>query len=118
MPVYSMTGYATAQSQPPGPDTATPAGTPALGLEIRSVNSRFLDLGFRLSDELRPAEPALRELIAGRVKRGKVELRAWIEGRGDGALRAPGMAEMQKLIAAQDQVLRSEEHTSELQSQR
>jgi len=105
MPVYSMTGYATAQSQPPGPDTPSPAGLPTLGMEIRSVNSRFLDLGFRLSDELRAAEPALRELIGARLKRGKVELRAWIEGRGDNTLRVPGMMEMQKLIAIQDQVL-------------
>ena len=105
MSVYSMTGYATAQSQPPGPDTPAPAGTPLLGIEIRSVNSRFLDLGFRLSDELRPAEPALRELIGARVKRGKVELRAWIEGRGEQGLRQPGMAELQKLINVQDQVL-------------
>ncbi len=105
MPVYSMTGYATAQSQAAGADSSTPAGTPALGIEIRSVNSRFLDIAFRLSDELRPAEPALRELIGARVKRGKVELRAWIEGRGENALRVPAMAEMQKLIGVQDQVL-------------
>ncbi len=105
MPVYSMTGYATAQSQPPGPDTPPTAGTPVLGMEIRSVNSRFLDLGFRLSDELRPAEPALRELISARVKRGKVEVRAWIEGRSEQGLRQPGMAELQKLIGVQDQVL-------------
>ncbi len=105
MPVYSMTGYATAQSQPAGPDTPSPAGMPVLGMEIRSVNSRFLDLGFRLSDELRPAEPALRELIGARIKRGKVELRAWIEGRGEQGLRQPGMAELQKLINVQDQVL-------------
>jgi len=104
MPVYSMTGYATAQSQPPGPDTPA-TGLPTLGLEIRSVNSRFLDLGFRLLDELRPAEPALRELITARLKRGKVELRAWIEGRSDNTLRVPGMLEMQKLISMQDQVL-------------
>ena len=105
MPVYSMTGYATAQSQPAGPDTPSPAGMPVLGMEIRSVNSRFLDLGFRLSDELRPAEPALRELIGARLKRGKVELRAWIEGRSEQGLRQPGMAELQKLINVQDQVL-------------
>ena len=78
---------------------------PGLGVEIRSVNSRFLDLGFRLSDELRPAEPALRELISARVKRGKVEVRAWIEGRSEQGLRQPGMAELQKLIGVQDQVL-------------
>jgi uncharacterized protein (TIGR00255 family) len=47
-----------------------------LGLEIRSVNSRFLDLTFRLPDELRPFEPALRELLTAKLKRGKVEVRA------------------------------------------
>ena len=82
MPVYSMTGYATTQSQPAETDLPTPAASAVLGMEIRSVNSRFLDISLRLSDELRPAEPALRELIGARIKRGKVEVRAWIEGRG------------------------------------
>ncbi|WP_460563919.1 YicC/YloC family endoribonuclease [Hydrogenophaga aquatica] len=104
MPVYSMTGYATAQSQPPQGEAAVTPAAPALGMEIRSVNSRFLDLTFRLSDELRPVEPALRELIGARIKRGKVEVRAWIEGRADNALRAPGVPELQKIAAVQDQI--------------
>jgi uncharacterized protein (TIGR00255 family) len=104
MPVYSMTGYATGHSQPPGQDTLASATTPVLGMEIRSVNSRFLDLSFRLSDDLRPAEPALRELLAGRLKRGKVEVRAWVEGRTDSGLRPPSPAELQRLVALQDQV--------------
>lgn len=99
MPVYSMTGYATGQLALPGTDTG-----PTLGLEMRSVNSRFLDLGFRLSDELRSAEPALRELITGQLRRGKVEVRAWVEGRNDGGLRAPAPLELQKLLGLQDQV--------------
>lgn len=104
MPVYSMTGYATVQSQPPGDTPTSPVSAPVLGMEIRSVNSRFLDLSFRLSDELRSNEPALRELISARVKRGKVEVRAWIEGRSDNALRAPNTAELQKLVGLQDQI--------------
>jgi uncharacterized protein YicC (UPF0701 family) len=100
-----MTGYATAQSQPADTDLPTPAASAVLGMEIRSVNSRFLDISLRLSDELRPAEPALRELIGARIKRGKVEVRAWIEGRSDHALRQPSMAELQKLIGVQDHVL-------------
>src|SRR5215210_3682461 len=86
MPVYSMTGYASAQHSPgtaaaghEGGKLATPA---RLGLEIRSVNSRFLDLSFRLGEELRAHEPGLRELITGRIKRGKVEVRANVEGTG------------------------------------
>lgn len=100
MPVYSMTGYATAQ----GGGDAQVAGSPLIGLEIRSVNSRFLDLSLRLSDELRATEPALRERLTARVRRGKVELRAWVEGRGEQALRPPAAAELQRLLAAQEQV--------------
>ena len=47
----------------------------ALALELRSVNSRYLDVQCRMSEELRAAEPMLRELIASRVTRGKVECR-------------------------------------------
>lgn len=85
MPVYSMTGYASALSGAPknpdetvqkGDDTA-PAGKPGAtaGVEIRSVNSRFLDLVFRLPDDLRGLEPAFRELLASQFRRGKIELR-------------------------------------------
>lgn len=105
MPVYSMTGYATAQSQPPESDTPPQTPPPVLGMEIRSVNSRFLDMTLRLSDELRPNEPALREIISSRIKRGKVEVRAWIEGRGDNSLRTPTPLELQKVVGLQDQVL-------------
>ena len=61
-----MTGYA--------------AGTADLArgrvsVELRSVNSRYLDIQCRIAEELRAAEPALRELIASRVTRGKIECR-------------------------------------------
>ncbi len=104
MPVYSMTGYATGHSQPEVAEGSTPASTPKLGMEIRSVNSRFLDLSFRLSDDLRPNEPALREAISSRIKRGKVEVRAWIEGRADHGLRTPAPAELQKLASLQEHI--------------
>lgn len=61
-----MTGYAVTTR-----DTA--AGT--ITLELRSVNSRFLDLQFRINDELRTVEPLLRESITARLVRGKVECR-------------------------------------------
>jgi uncharacterized protein (TIGR00255 family) len=61
-----MTGYALASAEHP---------RGALSLELRSVNSRFLDLQFRVPDELRPLEPLLREAIAARVTRGKVDCR-------------------------------------------
>ena len=107
MPVYSMTGYATVHggaSKSEADTPAAPVGLPSVGLELRSVNSRFLDLSFKLSDELRNAEPALREKIMARVKRGKVELRAWIEGRGDSGMTAPSPADLQRLVAVQDNI--------------
>src|ERR1700753_1377555 len=45
----------------------------ALVCELRSVNHRFLESGFRLPDELRAAEGELRQRLARDVKRGKVD---------------------------------------------
>lgn len=104
MAVYSMTGYATAQYGGPADETGRESG-PLLGMEIRSVNSRFLDLAFKMSDDLRGAEPALRDLLGARLKRGKVEIRAWIEGRSDAGVRAPAAAELQRLVGLQDSIL-------------
>ena len=64
--ILSMTGYAAASRD---------VGRGILHLELKSVNSRFLDIGFRTADELRVMEPQLRELVATRVQRGKVECR-------------------------------------------
>jgi len=69
MAVYSMTGYANVSSQ------SEESGGATLLIEARSVNGRFLDVALRLPDELRALEPALRELLAGALRRGKVELR-------------------------------------------
>ncbi len=69
-----MTGYAQAAA-------GSPRGT--LSLELRSVNSRFLDVVFRIPDELRALEPGLREAITARITRGKVDCRvALAEGEG------------------------------------
>ncbi|WP_396430423.1 YicC/YloC family endoribonuclease [Limnohabitans sp.] len=107
MPVYSMTGYASVQHSPQATDGEGPASTSPtarLGLEIRSVNSRFLDLSFRLPEELRQLEPGLRELITRHIKRGKVEVRA-SQDAGDGAtLQAPGHQTLQKIAALQDKI--------------
>lgn len=98
-----MTGFATAHATPQG-DAVSPGTGGALGLEIRSVNSRFLDLVFKLPEELRGTEPALRELLSGGLKRGKVELRAWTEHRSDQPLRPPGVGELQRLVGVQDAI--------------
>jgi uncharacterized protein (TIGR00255 family) len=64
--ICSMTGYAVNTRE-------SAAGT--ITIELKSVNSRFLDLQFRINDDLRALEPVLREAIMGRISRGKVECR-------------------------------------------
>ena len=64
--IHSMTGYATVAKE-------FPFG--ALGVELRSVNHRYLDVQFRLPDDLRAVEPALREMLVESIGRGKVECR-------------------------------------------
>ena len=63
--IRSMTAFASGER-------ATAWGT--LGCELRAVNHRFLEIGVRLPEELRALEPMLRERIAGRVARGKLDL--------------------------------------------
>ena len=107
MSVYSMTGYATVQSSmaQSAPETeARQDASSRLGVEIRSVNSRFLDLAFRLPDELRQAEPALRELLTGKLKRGKVEVRVSLESTSTSNLRAPSSATLQRLGSLEDSI--------------
>jgi uncharacterized protein (TIGR00255 family) len=107
MPVYSMTGYASAQHNT-GHSSSEPESRNApaahLGLEIRSVNSRFLDLSFRLPEELRPFEPALREIITGQIKRGKIEVRVMVENGTPNAVPDPNPRLLQRLNAVQDNV--------------
>ncbi|HEY7803140.1 MAG TPA: DUF1732 domain-containing protein, partial [Orrella sp.] len=65
--IQSMTGFGSAQAA---------GDTGSVNIEIRSVNSRYLDLSFRMPDELRLAEMPLRELVSQSISRGKVEVRA------------------------------------------
>lgn len=102
-----MTGYAAVQSTPVGNTQEADAGTDAnarLGVEIRSVNSRFLDLAFRLPDELRQTEPALRELLTAKLKRGKIEMRVSLESNTGSSLRAPATSTLQRLGSMEDTV--------------
>jgi uncharacterized protein (TIGR00255 family) len=64
--IYSMTGYAA---------RTLDVERGALHIELKSVNSRFLDFQFRVCEELRVAEPALRELFSAKLSRGKLECR-------------------------------------------
>jgi uncharacterized protein (TIGR00255 family) len=102
-----MTGYASVQHSTPVVDaetTSSAAPATRLGLEIRSVNSRFLDLSFRLPEELRQLEPGLRELITRQLKRGKVEVRASQDAGEGNALQTPNHQALQKIAALQSKV--------------
>ena len=63
--IRSMTAYASAE-------TTGPAGT--LGCELRTVNHRYLELSPRLPDDLRAFESQLRERVAAKLSRGKLDL--------------------------------------------
>lgn len=97
-----MTGYASVQHAPASTEDNAPAQNVRLGLEIRAVNSRFLDLTFRLPDELRSQEPALRTLLTSRLKRGKVEVRAAIDVDASASLPQPTPALLQRIQMTQD----------------
>ncbi len=83
--------------------------------ELRSVNHRYLELALRLPEELRALEPALRERIAQRIQRGKIECMLRFEP-GTGAAPAPRIqhALLQQLVAACQEVERLTDHPAPL----
>jgi uncharacterized protein (TIGR00255 family) len=74
--IHSMTGYATA---------ARELAWGAVSVELRAVNHRYLDVSFRMPDELRGIEQGLREMIAAAVTRGKIECRVALARRSSAA---------------------------------
>lgn len=88
--IYSMTGYATG---------ARELGFGVLNVELRSVNHRYLDIQFRMPDDLRVVEPQLRELLTAKLNRGKVECRISFAATA-GSARLPELNEglLQQLI--------------------
>ena len=74
--ICSMTGYAVKTRD-------IERGT--LQFELKSVNSRYLDFHFRIAEDLRSLEMPLRELLAARIARGKVECRLSLNASVAGA---------------------------------
>jgi uncharacterized protein (TIGR00255 family) len=97
--IYSMTGYAAAAC-------AVKGG--AVQIELKSVNSRYLDYHFRVCDELRIAEPALRELIGARLVRGKLECRVSFIATASAAQQASLNAELLARLGRLDTQIRAE----------
>ena len=114
MAVYSMTGYASATAGPAGPGaeagsaesgTHKAAGAAAsVTVELRSVNGRFLDLALRLPDEFRALEPALRDLLTGAFRRGKIELRLNARNEGESAWPNPQPEQLNRLLRLESTV--------------
>ena len=99
MTICSMTGYGVCSR-----DSA--AGT--ITVELRSVNSRFLDLQFRMNDDLRSVEPMLREAIIARLQRGKVECRlSFGKKTATSSVLAVNDTVLLALTSAQQQVLKT-----------
>ncbi len=73
--ILSMTGYGRAESQLRGRK---------LVCEIRSLNSKSMDLSTRLSSQLRARELDLRTIVNQRLERGKVDLAMFMEEAADG----------------------------------
>ena len=94
MAVYSMTGYANAASAGASGEHDS---TAAVTVEARSVNGRFLDLAFRMPDDLRGLEPALRELIAAVCRRGKIEVRISTQREAESAWPQPTPEQLNRL---------------------
>ncbi|WP_020652763.1 YicC/YloC family endoribonuclease [Massilia niastensis] len=92
-----MTGYAVATSE-------GAAGT--LTIEIKSVNSRFLDLQFRINDDLRALEPELRSAIMAAITRGKVEVRLSFGRKTAGSSQVLNQELLSDLVRLQAEVTR------------
>jgi uncharacterized protein (TIGR00255 family) len=80
--IHSMTGYASHSAD------LSQSVHGHLSLELRAVNNRFLELTFRMSEDLRALEGPLRERISAQVGRGKVECRIHFLARSDANLPA------------------------------
>jgi uncharacterized protein (TIGR00255 family) len=105
MAVYSMTGFASATAAAGSGAEESTASRASVTVEMRSVNGRFLDLAMRLPDEMRALEPALREVVATAVRRGKVELRVVSQSALDASLPLPSTEQLNRLSRVESTVL-------------
>ena len=74
--IYSMTGYGKAENQV--------ANNKKLVVEVRSLNSKSLDLSVRIAPQLRSKELEIRTLIAQRLERGKIDLSIYYQDATQG----------------------------------
>ena len=98
--IYSMTGFGQAQVN---------SKLCRLSLQLKSVNSRFLDLTLKIPDELAAFEGKLREAITHAVKRGKVEARlSWqtlLPSDGEAEVALINTQALAQILAVQNAIL-------------
>jgi len=93
--VASMTGFAAGSAAGAAPGLS-------VSVELKSVNARFLELTIRLPDELRSLEAGARELLASRLARGKIDLRATVTrdpGASDAKLNRDALCRLAAIAA-------------------
>jgi uncharacterized protein (TIGR00255 family) len=104
--ILSMTGYAVASRELAGG---------LLSVELRAVNHRFLDLNLRLPEELRLIENQIREKLAGRVSRGKLDCRVGFSARAETQPRLQlNKTLLEQLVVLADHVREIAPHAGEL----
>ena len=99
--IYSMTGYASVTRELAA---ASGTGGASVSVELRTVNSRFLDLNFRMPEDVRVCEPTLREMLMTKLSRGKVDIRINVQrseqGTNAGALNRDALDQLAVLERA------------------
>jgi len=106
MTVASMTGFAAAVLE-------TPHGS--VSVELKTVNHRYLEFQTRIPEDLRALEPALREAVAARLTRGKVDCRIGFAAIDTGTRSlAPSGEAMGRLHQASVQVMAAFPHARPL----
>jgi uncharacterized protein (TIGR00255 family) len=95
--IASMTGFAAAAHE---------SAQGSLGVELKTVNHRYFEFQARIPEELRPLEPAMREAVAAKLTRGKVDCRVtWTPVTSATRTLVPDEAAMAALRAASEKVL-------------
>ena len=96
--VYSMTGFGSAEAA---------SSACKLTLQLKSVNSRYLDLSFKVPEELAQHESALRDAIFQRIKRGKIECKISWQNTSSTVEATPTLntQALQQAIELQNQIL-------------
>ena len=97
--IHSMTGFANAAGE---------CGGKRVNLEIRAVNHRYLDVQFRMPEELRYLEGALREKIAASAARGKLECRIQLQDAAVGGQSLETNEELVKQLSDLNKTWRKE----------